>query len=209
MVKYKIINKYSSATDKDDLEWSSMAEYREWRRENERSKSRNGGEVFALLMFDGKLIHDDIGSMAYTQGSAERRFLEKTDKSASIVSDFIAINSEDNLPLIKRIIDVSLSDAERVINNGVRSDVVVENYINEEDVYAVEFNVSDNTTDMSIIHLRNTIHDYIVNRIMSEWSGMTYPKFAEQWDKKIESNLIDMEKDAYSTSRPEHWFNNR
>lgn len=161
----------------------------------------------ALLLFGFKPLKDDIYNLAFVQGTAEKNQMEDSSKAAKALSQYISVSDSINEPLISRTINLALSEVEHatylISHNNMHDHTSLDNILKKKFEWVVEFKVSKNFSDTTLVHLRNAIHDYLVCRVLWEWARLTYPKFADYWKEKMEADLDGIREDCERTSSEE------
>lgn len=193
-MKYIIIDDRTGCRQEGSIGhmWNSMRDFH-----NSVRNIHYNCDIRALLLFFHEAIADDIFSLAYVQGEAEKGNEKVSEKS---VSSFMRISDSRNEPLIRRQIELAFTEVEQATAALSRvemsSSSSLDNYIKDKPEYLVELKVHIGFSDTSIAHLRNSIHDYVVSRVLWEWSKLTYPKFADYWQEKIDKDLVAIIEEA-------------
>lgn len=160
------------------------------------------GPLRVFLMFLESEIKDDVQRNAVTQGRVAQKVARDTNKSVAPFVAFQEVGEMDNWEWSRRVISMAINEIESVlyliskhrITNHRSRDNQKERASNTDGTaeWGAEFFVPDTFSDTSVDKLLHVSHDYIVCRILWEWANMTYPDFADFWEKKMKADLEEL-----------------
>lgn len=197
-------------------EWNTIEELRcavagTWRQQY------YAGKIRILLIFEVDELLDDIERVATVQGNAAKRRLTANDgEKASLAIDlFQEVTEDENLPWVRRSMNLALSDCEtflyRLSKQRIAGNESEANTRDGKQELMIELKVPDTFSDTTMMKLLNSVHDYIISRVLWEWSNITYAELAEFWAKKMERDEAEITKECKRNDceeariRPSDW----
>lgn len=137
----------------------------------------------AQLIFEQEVLLQDIKDLAWVEGET----MDEANPNRHLLQD---ICEDGNIDRVNRTLSNALADIvellypltkDRLGNSTARS-----NYVKETSSYVITMNIPEDYSTTSLDVIKNNIHEYLVCRVMVDFTSRLNPDTVEVWSAKAE-----------------------
>ena len=146
---------------------------------------KEGNKVYAVLGFHRDQLLYDIKNAAYIEGSVMEP--ETPDHNRHMVQD---IGEEGNVDRVTRILDLQVAVCRETLYTLTKHDAhkfELDDKFKEQKMYGIVLKVPTDFSQTTLNLLEKLIHEYLVDKVLEDWLGTTYPSKAQLWHEKGET----------------------
>lgn len=123
----------------------------------------------------------DIKNMAYVEGE---NMQDASDEMKSRVQD---VCDEGNIDRVNRMLDMAYAECVEMLFAYTKRGIEPITWQNNEpkckccNVYSIEMQMPETMSQTTVTLLRNCVHDYMVDYVLSDWLSINYAAAAAKW----------------------------
>lgn len=145
------------------------------------------GRLGVLMLFEKEELLHEAASKAWIQTDTET---ESGETSDSATHNYKEVAEEENWPMVSRWLTLATTEVEQMLYNLTRrythSHKSMDNRVKERQEWAIEMRVPEDASDTTLTLIMNLTNEYLVTRLLKEWSGLSYKPALPYWTEKQE-----------------------
>lgn len=150
-------------------------------------RKSDDGKLRVLMIYEKAELMNEIASMAWVEADTAVEGDEATD---SKMHNYTEVAEEDNWPMVSRWVALAVTEIEQMLlqltkrnTHGHRS---IDNKVPRRLEWLIEMRVKPEASDTTVTLLMNLAGEYIKQRVLQEWAGLSYPTVQPYWAQQAE-----------------------
>ena len=140
-------------------------------------------EKTVTLLFRREQLLYDIGNYAFVEGDL---LGEEAEHVAHQVKDIV---ESGNVDRVTRVLNLAHHECEELLypytKTALGHGVVLDDTLACPDVYEIVLTVPNTFARTTVELLRDSVHEYLVCRVLQDWLSLTNTPGAAAWDEKL------------------------
>lgn len=152
------------------------------------------------IILTHKELEYDISNNAYIQADGA---IDLTAKTRANVTDII---QSGNVDRVRRMMDMAYEECRQLLFPFLKEDVKTGEYSNVPDElsssYMLTLYLPASFGDNHAVRLKHLLHEYIVCRVLYDWTQLVAPSLSAYWLDRFTSARGDMRSSLVARTRP-------
>lgn len=157
--------------------------------------SATGGGKRAVVVMRRKDLIYDIEQICHVEGMSMET---ESHHRRHMTQD---VGEDGYVDRVTRVLDLAASRCRVLLEGASGAEVtkpVLTDEFREHAAYGMSVEVGSRMTQAQLVLLKNSVHEYMVCKAVSDWMSMTYPDKAAMWAAKAEDAELEIRSGIFS-----------
>lgn len=148
------------------------------------------GRINAVLTFKRSELLYEVKNCSFIEGTVMET---QSEHNRHTVQD---VGEEGNVDRITRMLDLAVAKCKEMMYPFTKTQVeelaAFDNKLREREVYGIVLSLPSGFSRTSLAYLEKLIHEFVVDRAMSEWMKLTNPSKVRLWEERQERSEVEI-----------------